>query len=327
MNETTKLCQYTDFTGCHCQEPDIGNGLCYWHDQEIDKSGDDVKKKLEAYAQSGGLLRGISLKYANLANINLVNHHQKQGYDFTYADFYKANLEGAHLFNIKLNHGSLMKADLRLANLNCASLIETNLLGVRWSESKIENIKVGRKVLQEHRANKAEKAHHKAQAIDYYEQAEEVYRDLRKHAEHEGIFTLSGWLIQKELTMRRMQQPKYSVKRFNSKVVDLFCGYGEAPLRIIGISIAMIILCALLYAITGLNYRGEVQMFKASASLLDNMSLFFSCLYYSVVTFTTLGYGDFTPIGISRAIAAFEAFTGSFTIALFVVVFVKKMTR
>ena len=48
---------------------------------------------------------------------------------------------------------------------------------------------------------------------------------------------------------------------------------------------------------------------------------------YSVVTFTTLGYGDFTPVGLSRIFAAFEAFTGSFTLALFVVVFVKKMTR
>ena len=50
-------------------------------------------------------------------------------------------------------------------------------------------------------------------------------------------------------------------------------------------------------------------------------------IYYTLVTFTTLGYGDFTPVGLSRIFAAFEAFTGSFTLALFVVVFVKKMTR
>ncbi len=36
---------------------------------------------------------------------------------------------------------------------------------------------------------------------------------------------------------------------------------------------------------------------------------------------------DFNPMGISRTIAVIEAFTGSFTIALFVVVFVKKITR
>jgi hypothetical protein len=46
-----------------------------------------------------------------------------------------------------------------------------------------------------------------------------------------------------------------------------------------------------------------------------------------VVTFTTLGYGDIVPLGLARPLAAFEAFVGSFTMALFVVVFVKKMTR
>ncbi len=50
-------------------------------------------------------------------------------------------------------------------------------------------------------------------------------------------------------------------------------------------------------------------------------------IYFSVVTFTTLGYGDISPHGFARFIAAFEAFMGSFTMALFVVVFVKKMTR
>ena len=47
-----------------------------------------------------------------------------------------------------------------------------------------------------------------------------------------------------------------------------------------------------------------------------------------MVTYTTLGYGDITPaLGVSRFLAAFEALIGGFTLALFVVVFVKKMTR
>lgn len=37
---------------------------------------------------------------------------------------------------------------------------------------------------------------------------------------------------------------------------------------------------------------------------------FASAAYYSVVTFTTLGYGDFYPVGVGRALAALEAFTG-----------------
>ena len=160
-----------------------------------------------------------------------------------------------------------------------------------------------------------------------FEQAEEIYRDLRKHAEREGIFSLAGQFIHRELTMRRMQLPLYSTQRFSSKMIDLFCGYGENPVRIVLLSILMIFICAFLYAFAGLNYQGQLYAVSIDASLSENISILLSCLYYSVVTFTTLGYGDFTPIGLSRALAAIEAFTGSFTIALFVVVFVKKMTR
>jgi hypothetical protein len=267
------------------------------------------------------------LKNADLSHIDLVNHHHKAGYDFTYADFYRANLFGAHLFNINLNKASLMKAELKNANLNCANLKETNLLGAKWKNAKIENIQIGKKLSQEIDAKNSLKEKDMHKAIDYFEQAEEIYRDLRKHSEQEGIFILSGNFIQKELTMRRMQMPRYSRKRITSKIVDLFCGYGEDPLRIVGISMLLIFFCAILYTFTGLNYQGAYLAYSPDQSPSENFNFFLSSLYYSVVTFTTLGYGDFTPVGISRAIAAIEAFTGSFTIALFVVVFVKKMTR
>ncbi|MCJ8320568.1 MAG: ion channel [Colwellia sp.] len=327
MSKLKQLCQYCDPDNIHCHNEAKPSGYCYWHDASIDKSEPHVKGLLEQYAKAGGMLRGLKLKKGNFEGIDLVNHHKKQGYDFSYSDLYRANLKGAHLFNIKFFKTSLMKADLRDANLNCADLQQANMLGVKWAGSKFENVKIGAKLSQENTAKASMKKGNKQAAIDNFEQAEEIYRDLRKHAEHEGIFSLSGDFIQKELTMRRMQLPKYSRKRILSKVVDLFCGYGEAPLRIVGLSIGIILFCAFIYTFTGLNYQGEFLSYDSQLNFDENFSLFLSCLYYSVVTFTTLGYGDFTPVGISRGIAALEAFTGSFTIALFVVVFVKKMTR
>ena len=38
-------------------------------------------------------------------------------------------------------------------------------------------------------------------------------------------------------------------------------------------------------------------------------------LYYSVVTFTTLGYGDMYPRGVGRAYAGIEALVGYFVLA------------
>lgn len=320
-------CKYSDEQGFSCQQSANNSGWCYWHDPDIIKDGVDDKDKLQQFLKNGGMARGIQLKHANLKGIDLVNHGQKHGYDFSYADFYRADLTNAHMFDIKLEHASLMKANLTEANLHCANLRNCNLLGIKWNHTKIKSLQLGRQLIQEQQAKQAQKRAQAQCAKDLWEQSEEIYRDLRKHAEREGIFKLSGKFIQKELTMRRYQMKKPSFERLLSKIVDLFCGYGEEPLKVVNFSIILILICAVLYFFTGINFEGQQYFFSPKVSFIDNLNHFFSCVYYSVVTFTTLGYGDITPIGISRFIAAAEAFTGSFTIALFVVVFVKKMTR
>ncbi|MGI2258734.1 ion channel [Shewanella sp. GXUN23E] len=327
MDIKHRRCSYHEQEGHRCNETAEKSGLCYWHDPNIIKNHPDDKDRLEEYARNGGQLRGISLRRADLEGIDLVKHHNKQGYDMTHADFYRANLCGAHLFHLNLTDANLMKADLRDANLHLANVDNANLLGVKWNGAKIENLQVGSALMQERLADQAISVGEDDIARDYYEQAEEIYRDLRKAAEREGLFGMSGDYIRHELTMRRYQMPKLSSERLISKLIDLFCGYGEAPMRVIGFSMVLILFCAVCYFFTGLNFGGNIHIFQPNSSIEQLANLFFNCLYYSVVTFTTLGYGDFTPIGYSRAVAAFEAFTGSFTIALFVVVFVKKMTR
>jgi hypothetical protein len=325
--QRNNTCHYVNHLGERCSTHSHGAKYCYWHDPEVIKSSPDSAKKLEQYARDGGMLHGIYLKNANLENLNLVKRGSKLGFDLTGADLYRANLKGAHLFNIILIRASLMKADLSGANLHCAHLEECNLLGVKLTDAKMEHIKIGKSLIQESSAKALEAQGDIEQANDYYEQAEEIYRNLRKTSEHQGLFTLAGPYLRKELTMRRFQTPLLSMNRVTSKVVDLFCGYGEDPLRVIIFSWILILFSAFFYYFFGLRFAGEFQVFSLQQSLSQNVIFFFECLYYSVVTFTTLGYGDFIPIGFSRVVAALEAFTGSFTIALFVVVFVKKMTR
>ncbi|WP_394131480.1 pentapeptide repeat-containing protein [Shewanella maritima] len=326
-NTQPATCCYHEDEGFSCHEVALASGLCYWHDPRVVKNKPDDKAKLEAFARSGGMLRGISLKNADLEGIDLVKHHSKTGFDMSHAELYRANLQGAHMFNLNLEHASLMKADLREANIHCANLGNTNLLGVKLNGARIENIYTGKRLKQERMALHAEKVGEMEIALDYYEQSEEIYRNLRKTADREGLFAMAGHFIRKELVMRRHQMRRWSWERMISKSIDLFCGYGEAPLRVIGFSMALIFVCAVCYFFTGLSYDGNEHVFSLSQSFSQNVMLFLNCIYYSVVTFTTLGYGDFTPVGVSRAIAAIEAFTGSFTIALFVVVFVKKMNR
>jgi hypothetical protein len=95
-------------------------------------------------------------------------------------------------------------------------------------------------------------------------------------------------------------------------------GYGERPVRVLFTSAVIIVLCAFLYSLDGaLKYReGPIE------------SSFLQGLYFSTITFTTLGYGDFYPSGGGwRLLAMTEALTGGCLMALFVVCLAKRFSR
>jgi len=321
------LCHYVSPEGYHCEEKVENNSLCFWHDPSISKEGEDVKLRLEAWAATGKPMTGFCLKRADLQDIKLINEGQKTGLNLAYADLYRANLRHAHLFHIDLHGASLMKAHVEGANLNCANLEDANLLGTQFKHTKIEHINWGNRLKQENAALSAEKENDCIQALDYFEQAEEIYRNLRRISEDKGLTEQAGYFFHREMVMRRYQIPRYSLRRFLSKTVDLLCGYGEKPRRVLFFSLLFICICASLYFILGIQTADSIIQFNSHFNWRENIINFIDCLYFSIVTFTTLGYGDISPVGMSRIIAAVEAFTGSFTTALFVVVFVKKMTR
>lgn len=316
-------CKYVFRNNQQCPNEDAGNGLCFWHDPSIEKDGKDVAAELEVLAKSGQLLEGFSLTRANLSGVNLVNRGSKQGYDICDTDMYRANLHCAHLFMADLEGASLMKADLTDANLHYANLKNANLLGTKFKGAKIENVTWGEKLLQEQKGDQALKEKNFELAHDYYEQAEEVCRNIRNVAHHQGLLDMAGRFFHKEMVMKRKQLPKICLGRFISKLVDVTCGYGEKPSNVFVFSIFTVFINACLYFLFGIQSAEGMVMLGQG----NNLMAFGNCLYYSTVTFTTLGYGDLVPVGISRLFAALEAFTGSFTMALFVVVFVKKMTR
>ncbi|MCD6480722.1 MAG: pentapeptide repeat-containing protein [Thermoplasmata archaeon] len=54
---------------------------------------------------------------------------------------------------------------------------------------------------------------------------------------------------------------------------------------------------------------------------------FLDYFYFSIVTATTLGYGDFHPIGIGKILASVEAIFGTFMWAVYIAVFARKYMR
>ncbi|BCE00828.1 pentapeptide repeat-containing protein [Marinicellulosiphila megalodicopiae] len=321
-----KCCQYVQINGDNCALECSGDEYCQWHDPKGLQGSPDIAnslmENLKAGNKEGNSGQGYVLKNCDLRNIDLVNRGHQTGYDLSYSDCYHANFKSAHLFKVNFKHASLMKADLRHANLHEVNLDQCNLLGANFEGAKIENVNWGDELLQEKQARE-----NPDRALDYFQQVVEICRGIRKEAENQGLFETAGYFFHKEMVYRRYQIPKYTFSRLVSKTVDVFCGYGEKPMRVVLFSVFFILLCAIGFSFVGVSYNGENFQISMDQSIKENIKVFFGGIYFSVVTFTTLGYGDITPIGMVRSLAAFEAFIGSFTSALFVVVFVKKMTR
>lgn len=71
-------------------------------------------------------------------------------------------------------------------------------------------------------------------------------------------------------------------KRIISKLVDVFCGYGERPIRVITFSIVIILAFATLYFFAGLSFSGDSLAFNPEMSTWKNIKIYFSALYFSV---------------------------------------------
>ena len=82
--------------------------------------------------------------------------------------------------------------------------------------------------------------------------------------------------------------------------------------------VLLIIICGLIYGHAADEFRGEV---------IRGWDVNFCPWYFSVVTFTTIGYGDYAPLGTLRGVTSLEGFLGLFLMAVFTVSFARKFIR
>jgi len=114
-------------------------------------------------------------------------------------------------------------------------------------------------------------------------------------------------------------------KAFGNWVLYTTCGYGERLWRVIYISVVIVLAWGLFYTVLTKGTEGAVSSSGLDSPLELLSSSGFVMLgkniYFSIVTFTTLGYGDVRPVGtVARALAGVESFLGALLLALVVFV-------
>ena len=258
-------------------------------------------------------LSGTQIFDANLENAELV------GSDLSGSDLTHCNFKGADLTRARIANSRLWNTDLTGANLSEADLRGSDLWNARLFNSKIwhADFKDARSLSM---SNFLKGAHRGGAKIDESGilAAEESYRVLKNYFLQNGMYNDASWASYKEKTMERLILKKNGDFHYlPSLFMSLVCGYGEKPHRIVFAAIFAI------FFFTFLFYFSSGIQSTIDPSYVIRWSDY---LYYSTVTFTTVGYGDFIPRASSffRLSAAFEAFLGVFLTGLFIFTLARK---
>jgi len=316
-------CEYVRFDGSRCpEEVNAGSSYCFWHDKNADKTRSDVKERLEQKVKIDPNCEGYQLKNADLLDVWLTETN------FENANFSKAKLKKGHLFGISLKGADLFKANCSFANMRFSDMRDANILGTNFENARLGNIKWGEDTLikQEVEGNKLWIEGKKSEAREKYKEAEEIYLNLKTHFDNVGDSKSVGVFFYREMIVQRKQYPIISYQRFFMKLADISCGYGEKVGNIFLFSIFVILANAILYSFFGVTDGDVIYRITAESSFMDIIRTYALMAYYSTVTFTTLGYGDLTPVSnFTRLFAGVEAFVGAFLVALFVITVYKNL--
>ncbi|WP_135851621.1 pentapeptide repeat-containing protein [Halorussus salinus] len=297
-----------------------------------------------------------SLKDANLSGCFLksttMNGTTLTGANLSDANCEEGNFKNAELQNSRLEETNLSEANLNGANLEGAFLLRTDLRGAELTNTKIFE-SVFENIITDSKTKFGEYVPYEEEGE--YNKAVRVYRrlsDLKK--ENGDVKNSQRYYIRHKESRRKLAKKKFaetsflksvsqdwgihwtklllsSIQKIGSRWV---MKHGESPWRVIGTSLTIIVLCSFIYPFIG-GIRPAISSadphylpidipFVDIPEGLQNASVY---AYFSLVTFTTLGYGDLQPAGfVSRTLAGLEAFVGGLLMALLVFVLGRRTT-
>ena len=262
---------------------------------------------------TGAVLSGTNLSWSKLSHATLL-HAQIEGCDFIGADvsfanlnecraeragFGAANLADASLVQTNLKDATLTeammpRADLRAADLEGASLRHAVLENTNLTRSNLKNTDLKQSNVEGAMFNLADLTNARLLGVRNYTKATWIGADIN------GVDPRGAYLIRRHIWDEnylyefKTRSKYYAVLYW---VWWLTSNCGRSLFRWALFITLVILVFALLFSMVEVDYGPNKTAF--------------SPIYYSIVTMTTLGYGDALPASMAaQVIAAAEAIVG-----------------
>ncbi|MCP4746485.1 MAG: hypothetical protein GY874_10170 [Desulfobacteraceae bacterium] len=271
--------QGADLSGAKLQEAKLsfaelqGAWLNGTNLQEADLSG----AKLQGADLSGAKLQEAKLSFAELQGAWL-NRTNLQGANLWKAKLQGADLSGANLQGANLRDANLQKANLRDANLQGANLRDANLQGAKFPLAHVG----GKTTISDCEFDK--KTDFTGVGLD----AATIDPGLK--AAFKNNIRRKKW---QEWVKSKQEQSK-RLEPFFVKWFWLISDYGSSTKRIIGTFFGLAIGFGIVYYLFALLpfWKGVIDKLWQGNGWLGYIQSFVRAIYFSIVTMTTLGFGD-----------------------------------
>ena len=312
---------------------------CVWHANVREKP---VEVLLEGRPEPGERLDGAMLREAALVDVDWLagcrliaadfDGATLRGSDLSDADLRGASFQGADLHGTTLAGTNVENADLREADLRGSDLRDARMYRTLFGGALINNdTTLDEEVVYEREAAASDE-------LDLHEIGDAIvwtYRAFQRLYEENALHDRRDHYYRQEQDARRRiawRRGEYALalRQEGSRWV---MRYGTSPWRVLVTQLVVILLCAAFFPLSGgiQETAGEQAVtFRVedptTASQYWLLRVFFKSLYFSVITFATLGYGDIQPIGFwARMIAGTEALLGVLLMALLVFVLTRSV--
>ncbi len=285
--------------------PEAGSADCVLHSTREGKGRVELAAGFARLHEAGVIrVQRLSLRGADLSGISL---HLK---NLQYSDLTGATLHNARLEKVGFDFSVLDGVNFESAILEKVDLRRVEgLQRCRWYETIFDGVQVP----SVERVGLATPYDRDQPASDSAK-AQYVFRHFKELYKGAGDNEPAGRFYEREMDTKRVHGPMG--ERAWWWLLWATCGYGERPMR----SAMMFFIIILGFALAFLQC--EVQ--TPSGPLND----IWTAVYFSTVTFATVGYGEILPIsGPARLLVMVEALLGVFNISLFVFVFCRRLER
>ena len=287
------------------------------------KPDEHTRNEIETLHKEDISLSGVQLQFADMKNANLTNANLSNS-DLTRADF-----SGASMYGVNLAGANLFKTNFEGANLKAANMKNCNMLGADFSNTKLNNVDWDEdyKVINEREAEEALSSGDVDTAKEKYRESEDIYRALKITLQKQSLGEDTGEMFLREMIVKRKQLPLFSPLRLAHKFAHFVFGYGEKIGNILYSILAILVTCALLYGINGVDYQDRnLSFFAEDIQEYGYLRTFGNLFYFSVIVFTTVGFGDIAPLGLlNKTIVIIEGLTGGIIITIFIIAIYRQL--